>query len=103
MKTFPHWTKRAATRLRDAARYIALNFYEDYAIAFRDDAIETANEIQKNPEIGKDAFPTLRFPAYRKILCKNRHWWIFYRIKKDCIEIVSVKHILQRVDSPLDL
>ena len=48
MKSSPHWTKRAATRLRNAVKYIAVNFYPEYAIAFRNDAIETANDIPVN-------------------------------------------------------
>ena len=57
MKTNPHWTKRAVTRLRNAVKYIAVNFYPEYAIAFRNDVIETANAIPANPKI--DTFSDL--------------------------------------------
>ena len=97
------WTKRASKRLRDIVVYIATNFYPDYALAFRDDALDTANALADNPEIGEEAFPTLKRPTYRKILCHNRHYWIYYRILKNKIEIMSVKHTLQRVDALHDL
>lgn len=93
------WTKRASKRLRDIVVYIATNFYPDYAIAFRDDALDTANSLSAYPEIGEEAFPSLKRPTYRKILCHNRHYWIYYRILKNKIEIMSVKHTLQRVDT----
>ena len=97
------WTKRASKRLRDIVVYIATNFYPDYAIAFRDDALDTANGLSANPEIGEEAFPSLKRPTYRKILCHNRHYWIYYRILKSKIEIMSVKHTLQRADTLHDL
>ena len=97
------WTKRASKRLRDIVVYIATNFYPDYALAFRDDALDTANTLADNPEIGEEAFPGLKRPTYRKILCHNRHYWIFYRILKNKIEIMSVKHTLQRADTLHDL
>ena len=50
-----------------------------------------------------EAFPRMKRPQYRKILCKNRSWWIYYRIMKDRIEILSVKHALQNVLSPRNL
>ncbi len=103
MNAIPHWTKRATQRLRDAARYIAVNFYPAYAVAFSHDVIGTADSLPANPEIGVEAFPRMKRPRYRKILCKNRKWWVYYRIMKDRIEILSVKHALQNVRSPLDL
>ena len=32
-----------------------------------------------------------------------RTWWVYYRIKKDYIEVQSVKHILQQVRTFHDL
>ena len=103
MNALPHWTKRATQRLRDAARYIAVHFYPAYSVAFSNDVIGTADFLPANPRIGVEAFPRMKRPQYRKILCKNRSWWIYYRILKDRIEILSVKHALQNVRSPRDL
>ena len=103
MKPSPHWTNRAALRLRNAVKYIAINFYPEYAIAFRNDALDTANAIPANSEIGEEAFPLMKRPNVRKVLCRNRKWWVFYKIGKDRIYIISVKHVLQRTDTPLDL
>ena len=99
MSPTPHWTKRASDRIRSTVRHIAVNFYPEYAVAFANDATDTANMLPANPKIGVEAFPGMKRPQYRKILCKNRNWWIYYRIRKDCIEILSVKHILQNVIS----
>ena len=99
----PIWTKRASKCLRDATRYIAENFYPEYAIAFSNDVIDTATFIVENPEIGTEAFPPKNLHNCRKLLCKNRRWWVFYRIKPDHIEIISVKHAMQNVLSPRDL
>ena len=103
MNASPHWTKRATQRLRSAVRYIAINFYPEYAVAFANDVTDTAATLQANPRIGVEAFPGMRRPQNRKILCKNRSWWIYYRIIKGRIEILSVKHSLQNVNSPRDL
>ena len=103
MNTFPHWTKRASVRLRSAVHYIAVNFYPEYAVAFANDATETAAMLPANPKLGVEAFPSIRRPQYRKILCKNRSWWIYYRIMKDRIEILSIRHCLMRIDTPRQL
>ena len=103
MNTNPVWTKRATKRLRDAARYIAENFYPEYAIAFSNDVINTANLIGENPEIGPEAFPKQNIRNCRKLLCKNRRWWVFYKIKPDHVEIISVKHAMQNIQSPRNL
>ena len=103
MNPVPHWTKRANSRLRDAFLYIATNFYSEYAIAFENDVFSTTEAIPPNPKIGLEAFPNMKRPEVRKILCKNRNWWVYYRIRKDCIEVLSVKHILQHVRAFRDL
>ena len=103
MKSDLHWTKRATTRLRNAVKYIAVNFYPEYAIAFRSDAIETANSIPANPYMGEEAFPLMKRPDIRKVLCRNKKWWVFYKITKERVYIISVKHTLQRVDTFSDL
>ena len=101
MKT--KWTKRASERLASASSYIARNFYPDYATAFRDDVVLTVRQACDNSHIGLVAFPDMKRPQYRKILCKNRNWWVYYRIRKNCIEVLSVKHILQQVRTFRDL
>ena len=103
MKSDLHWTKRAMTRLRNAVKYIAVNFYPEYAIAFRSDAIETANSIPANPHMGEEAFPLMKRPDIRKVLCRNKKWWVFYKITKERVYIISVKHTLQRIDTFSDL
>ena len=103
MNAVPYWTKRATQRLRDAAYYIAVNFYPEYSVAFSADVISTADSLPANPKIGVEAFPSIKRPQYRKILCRNRNWWVYYRIMKDRIEILSVKHALQNVLSLRDL
>ena len=73
MNALPHWTKRATQRLRDATHYIATNFYPAYAVAFSNDVIGTGDSLPANPRIGVEAFPRMKRPQYRKILCKNRN------------------------------
>lgn len=97
------WTKRATERLASASGYIAQNFYPAYATAFRDDVVITVRQACDNPHSGLEAFPNMKRPQYRKILCQNRNWWVYYRVKKDCIEVLSVKHILQNVKSSRNL
>ncbi|MBQ2630692.1 MAG: type II toxin-antitoxin system RelE/ParE family toxin [Kiritimatiellae bacterium] len=82
---------------------MAVNFYPEYAVAFANDVTDTAAMLPTNPKLGVEAFPSIRRPQYRKMLCKNRCWWIYYRIMNDRIEILSVKHALQNVLSPRDL
>ena len=103
MNPVPYWTKRAKIRLRNAFLYIATNFIPEYAVAFENDVLSTTETIPQNPEIGIEAFKDMKRPQYRKILCKNRNWWVYYRIRKNCIEVLSVKHSLQNVKSPRSL
>lgn len=51
MNATPHWTKRATQRLRSAVRYIAINFYPEYAVAFANDVTDTAAMLPANPGI----------------------------------------------------
>ena len=103
MNTSLHWTRQASARLRSAVHYIAVNFYPEYAVAFANDVTDTAAMLPANPKLGAEAFPGMKRPQYRKMLCKNRCWWIYYRIMKDRVEILSVKHALQNVLSPRNL
>ena len=74
MQKTPVWTKRATKRLLEAAQYISDNFYYEYAVAFSNDVIETADSIPENPEIGIEAFPQQILRDCRKVLCKNISW-----------------------------
>lgn len=39
----------------------------------------------------------------RKIFRHNRHYWIYYRILKNKIQIMSVKHLFPRVANAFDI
>ena len=97
------WTKRGLKRLQTAFDYIADNFYLDYAIQFDRDARNVALMLPDNPQLGREAFPEINRPELRKILCDHYHYWIFYRTKKNLIEILSVRHCLMNIDSPQKL
>ena len=62
MNPVPRWTKRAKMRLSDAFVYIATNFYPGYAVAFENDVFATTETIPQNPEIGVEAFSSMKRP-----------------------------------------
>ena len=97
------WTKRGLKRLQSAFDYIADNFYLDYAIRFDSDARNVAASLPDNPELGREAFPELDRPEIRKILCDHYNDWIYYRVQKRVIEILSVRHTLMNIRSPKQL
>ena len=97
------WTKRGLKRLQSAFDYIADNFYLDYALQFNSDARDVAQSLPGNPRLGREAFPELARPDLRKILCRHYTYWIYYRIRKNLIEILSVRHTLMNVRSPRNL
>ncbi|MBQ6340265.1 MAG: type II toxin-antitoxin system RelE/ParE family toxin [Kiritimatiellae bacterium] len=97
------WTKRGVKRLQSAFDYIADNFYLDYAIRFDQDARNAVLRLSDNPEMGREAFPEIERPEIRKILCDHYSYWIYYRLKKHMIEILSVRHCLMRIDTPRQL
>ena len=97
------WTKRGLKRLQSAFDYIADNFYLDYAIRFDSDARNVAASLPDNPELGREAFPELDRPEIRKILCDHYNYWIYYRVQKRVIEILSVRHTLMNIRSPKQL
>ena len=101
MKLF--WTKRGLKRLQSAFDYIADNFYLDYAIQFDGDARNVAASLPSNPELGVEAFPELDRPEIRKILCRHYQYWIYYRVRKSVIEILSVRHTLMNIRAPEQL
>ena len=97
------WTKRGLKRLQSAFDYIADNFYLDYAIRFDSDARNVAASLPDNPELGREAFPELDRPEIRKILRDHYNYWIYYRVQKRVIEILSVRHTLMNIRTPKQL
>ena len=97
------WTNRGLKRLQSAFDYIADNFYLDYAIRFDSDARNVAASLPDNPELGREAFPELDRPEIRKILCDHYNYWIYYRVQKRVIEILSVRHTLMNIRTPKQL
>ena len=97
------WTKRGLKRLQSAFDYIADNFYLDYAIRFDSDARNVAASLPDNHELGREAFPELDRPEIRKIICRHYNYWIYYRVQKRVIEILSVRHTLMNIRTPKQL
>ena len=97
------WTKRGQKRFNSCSAYISENFYPDYAANWEEAVAQTVERLPDNPELGREAFPEINRPELRKILCDHYHYWIFYRTKKDLIEILSVRHCLMNIDSPRKL
>ena len=97
------WTKRGLKRLQSAFDYIADNFYLDYAIQFDSETRSIAASLPANPQLGREAFPELDRPEIRKILCSHYNYWIYYRVQKRVIEILSVRHTLMNIRSPKQL
>ena len=97
------WSERSKQRLRDLCRYIARHFYADYARTLRSDVIASAKRAAQDPEAHPEAFPELDRPEIRKILCASRRHYVYYRIMTDRIEVMSVMHTLQDVQSLADL
>ena len=91
------WTKRAVLRLQASWTYIAETFYEEYATAFEEDIFQTVERIGRQPSIGVEAFPELARPELRKFLSAKRNFWVYYRIRRDVCEIMSIRHVRQNV------
>ena len=98
-----NWTPRGRKRFFAISNYIATEFYSDYADAWEEDVATTVEPLAAHPELGAVAFPFLKRPELRRILLSNRNYWVYYRIAKDAIDILSIKHILQNVRTPRNL
>ena len=98
-----NWTPRGRKRFFAISNYIATEFYTDYADAWEEDVATTVEPLAVHPELGTIAFPFLKRPELRRILLANRNYWVYYRIAKDAIDILSIKHILQNVRTPRNL
>ena len=65
--------------------------------------LETVRQLPANPQLGREAFPELERPEIRKILCNHYNYWIYYRVQKRVIEILSVRHTLMNIRTPEQL
>ena len=92
-----NWTPRARKRFISISSYIASEFYADYADAWEEDVAATVEPLAENPKLGHEAFPDLKRPEIRKILLANKNYWVYYRISKTTIDILSIKHRLQHI------
>ena len=96
-------TKRGQLRIAENRKYLEDNFYPEYGRWFEDRIIATIRRIPDNPELGREAFPEIGRPELRKILCEHYQYWVYYRMSKNLIEILSVRHCLMNVATPRQL
>jgi len=96
-------TKRGEKRLAANREYLEENFYPEYGRRLEDMFLQTIKLLPDDPELGREAFPELDRPELRKILCEHYDYWIYYRIKKSTIDILSIRHTLMNIDSPSKL
>ena len=92
-----NWTPRARKRFISISGYIASEFYADYADAWEEDVAATVEPLAKHPQLGHGAFPNLKRPEIRRILLANKNYWVYYRVTKTAIDILSIKHRLQHI------
>jgi len=97
------WTKRGQKRFAECSDYITSEFYPDYADAWEEDVAQTVEHLPLKPNLGIIAFPKLSRPELRKILLHNRRYWVYYRVTKTAIEILSIRHTLMNINSPRQL
>ena len=96
-------TKRGQKRIASNREYLEKSFYPDYGRWFEDKVLETMRLLPANPQLGREAFPELERPELRKILCRDYSYWIYYRVQKRKIEILSVRHTLMNIRTPRQL
>ncbi len=96
-------TKRGQKRIASNREYLEANFYPEFGRRFEDKVLQTFRRISDNPEIGREAFPSLKRPEILKILCDSYNYWIYYRLNKRTVEILSVRHCLMKIESPQQL
>lgn len=84
-------TKRANKRIADSRRYLENEFYPEYG-----------RNIDQ-PDVGHEAFPEIKRPDLRKILCIHYSYWTYYRRKMAACEILPVRHTLMNIESPRQL
>ena len=96
-------TKRGQKRIASNRKYLEDNFYLETGRRFEDNVLETIRQLPANPQLGREAFPELDRPEIRKILCTHYNYWIYYRVGKRVIEILSVRHTLMNIRTPKQL
>ena len=96
-------TKRGQKRIASNRKYLEDNFYLETGRRFEDNVLETVRQLPANPQLGREAFPELNRPEIRKILCNHYNYWIYYRVQKRVIEILSVRHTLMNIRTPKQL
>ena len=96
-------TKRGQKRIASNRKYLEDNFYLETGRRFEDNVLETVRQLPANPQLGREAFPELDRPEIRKILCNHYNYWIYYRVQKRVIEILSVRHTLMNIRTPKQL
>ena len=96
-------TKRGQKRIASNRKYLEDNFYLETGRRFEDNVLETIRQLPANPQLGREAFPELDRPEIRKILCDHYNYWIYYRVQKRVIEILSVRHTLMNIRTPKQL
>ena len=96
-------TKRGQKRIASNRKYLEDNFYLETGRRFEDNVLETIRQLPANPQRGREAFPELDRPEIRKILCNHYNYWIYYRVQKRVIEILSVRHTLMNIRTPKQL
>ena len=96
-------TKRGQKRIASNRKYLEDNFYLETGRRFEDNVLETVRQLPANPQLGREAFPELERPEIRKILCNHYNYWIYYRVQKRVIEILSVRHTLMNIRTPEQL
>ena len=97
------WSAYAIKTFQEASDYIACNFYPDYADAFDADVLETVEKLLDSPLLGKAAYPKINRPDLRKILCRNKNWWVYYRIFGEVIAISQIVYARQTNINPFGL
>ena len=95
--------KRGQKRIASNRKYLEDNFYLETGRRFEDNVLETIRQLPVNPQLGREAFPELDRPEIRKILCDHYNYWIYYRVQKRVIEILSVRHTLMNIRTPKQL
>jgi len=78
--------------VEEAADYLFSQADEKIALRWRDELKHTLNLIQEFPEIGR-LRPDLPIENVRTFQLKNfPNWLVFYRLSKEQIEFLRVKH-----------
>ncbi len=96
-------TRQGETCLEEICTYLEQTFYQEYRCRFEQRFIETLHALAENPHMGREAFPGIRRPEYRKILCSSSNYWIYYRITQDVLAILSIRHTRMNVKPFRDL